>query len=348
MRNSPIMTDEIPEIRKGHPYLMYEMLKESGNAIEKAYNDVKKIDFSYEKGNLTITGNGTSYHAGYIGSLFNGGKFLIQRMQSYELNNYSKPEKNIIAISHTGKTKTTVDTFRIFKDRLRIGLTHDKFSPLYKEADIPVLINSKDLSLCNTKAFFDNVVSTAYLVSQYDDPEDKIENYKNRLKNELQKSENFAKNTVDNIKNEIKNIFVLGAGNNYISARETAQKIKEATHIHAEGIELEEYNHGCTSTTDKNTLIIIIGNDIDKKRSASIIKGIRRVGATSITVNGEGDFNVDIEANYPWEVPILAMPYMYYVAYYLALKVGVNPDILRLNEKEYYEFDMDIFPPGEH
>ncbi|MGP6220813.1 SIS domain-containing protein [Caldiplasma sukawensis] len=342
------MTDELPEIRKGHPYIMYEMLKDSENAIEKAYNDVKKVEVSYENGNLTITGNGTSYHAGYIGSLFNGGKRKVQRIQSYELNNYSKPEKNIIAISHTGKTKTTVDTFRIFNDRLRIGITHDKSSPLYKEADIPIFINDKDLSLCNTKAFFDNVVSTAYLMSLYDEPEDKIENYKNRLKNELRKGEDFAKKAVDEIEDEIKNIFVLGAGNNYISARETAQKIKEATHIHAEGIELEEYNHGCTSTTDKNTLIIIIGNEIDRKRSASIIKGIRRVGASSITINGEGDINVDMDTNYPWEVPILSMPYMYYTAYYLALKVGVNPDILRLDEKEYYDFDMDIFPPGEH
>lgn len=147
---------------------------------------------------------------------------------------------------------------------------------------------------------------------------------------------------------EIHNIFVLGSGNNFFAARETAQKIKEATHIFAEGIELEEYNHGCTSLTGKGTLLINICNREDLKRVREINSGIRLVGAKSIGIGGEGDYEVDLDVRNSFELPVESVIYTYFLAYHLALKLGINPDLLRFDEKEYYDFDMVIFPPGQH
>jgi len=154
-----VMTDDLPEVRNGHPYVMYDMLKSSPNGIRKTIDIMERLDYSFLGKNLFVTGNGTAYHAAAIGSgiLTEHGRTWYP-VQAFELEKYWKPTDLVVAYSHTGKTKSTVDALKYAKKSARtVGVTHFRDSPLYVEADIPVVIgDSPDMSLCNTKAFFDN------------------------------------------------------------------------------------------------------------------------------------------------------------------------------------------------
>lgn len=342
------MTDELPEVRNGHPYLMYEMLKETPKALKTTMENTESIEFKLKRKGITVTGNGTSYHAGVLGFQFAGNNNgTWNSYMGYELANYYSPLPNIVALSHTGKTYSTMEAIRNHPEANVIGITHDPNSPLAKESNIPVIIKEKDKSLCNTKAFFDNVLASAIIAKKIVDEDYDFNEFIRIMDNTLHDADLETKSIVDELEN-IGNIFVLGAGYNFIAARETAQKLKEATHIHSEGIELEEYNHGCTSVTDENTLLIIISGHNDRDRTSQIVSGIRHVNAKSVTINGTGDFEINFDTRNNFEFPIQAIAYAYFLSYHLAVKIGINPDILRFDDKRYYEFDMSVFPPGHH
>jgi glucosamine--fructose-6-phosphate aminotransferase (isomerizing) len=342
------MTDDLPEIRKGHPYLMFDMLKETPKALKTTYDTLINEDIKFAKGGVTVTGNGTSFHAGILGfQSISQQNYQWNSIQSYELEHYREPMPNILAISHTGKTFSTIKSVLKYPKNYKIGITHDENSPLVKISNKPIVIKEKDKSLCNTKAFFDNVLATAIIAKKFQNEEYDFKGFVEMIAKNIKKADVEIKSIVNEM-GRIENIFVLGAGNNFIAARETAQKLKEATHIHSEGIELEEYCHGCTSVTNEHTLLINICNKEDEDRIKQVNEGIRLVKARSLSIGGEGDFEIDIDARNSFELPVQSIVYTYTFAYYLAVKLGINPDILRFDEKEYYDFDMLIFPPGQH
>lgn len=342
------MTDDLPEVRKSPPYIMYDMMKETGNSLKKTLITAEATDIDFKSGGVTVTGNGTSFHAGMMGFQFiSSHESVWNGIQSYELEKYSEPLGNILGISHTGKTYSTIQCLKRHKSVYSIGISHFKDSPLLEIVDVPVLIQDKDDSLCNTKAFFDNVLASAIIAKKYEKIDYDFKPLVSKIASELGKADHTMKSIVGEMP-EINRIFVLGSGKNFIAARETAQKLKEATHIHSEGIEMEEYNHGCTSVTDNKTLVLMIQNKEDSERVEQINRGIKFVNSTSLVINGNGDFSVPIDYENSFELPILSMTYTYMFAYHLAVKMNVNPDILRFDEPAYYDFDMAIFPPGHH
>ncbi len=342
------MTDDLPEIRTSPPYIMYDMMKETGKALESTLKTTENRDINFKRGGVTVTGNGTSYHAGVMGFQFiSNSEKLWNGIQSYELEKYSYPLGNILAISHTGKTYSTIQSIKRHNSVNSIGVSHFADSPLIRAVNIPIVIEDKDESLCNTKAFFDNALASAIVAKKYEEKEYDFKGLVDKLTSDLAKADSTMNSIADEMP-VIEKIFVLGAGKNFIAARETAQKLKEATHIHSEGIEMEEYNHGCTSVTDDKTLILIIQNNQDSERVKQITSGIKYVNAKSLVINGEGDFSVEMDYKDELELPLETMAYTYMFAYHMAVKLKVNPDILRFDEKEYYDFDMAIFPPGHH
>ncbi len=346
------MTDTVPEARKAHPYFMYDMLKETGKSLDITLKTMESIDYSFLKNRpLVFTGNGTAYHAAQIGSGFlikTGFEFSV--IQSYELLHYTRPfYGTVVGISNSGKTKSTVDSM-IFQKKYAYtaGVTHYFNTPLENISDIPIIINSDDKSLCNTKSFFDNVIASMYIASKYAGFDPGIKEIVGSIKKLLDSTENYVRDIAHKMKN-INRIFVLGAGPQEPVAREAAQKIKEASHIFAEGIELEEFIHGCTSLIDENSLLIIISSKTVNERSDDIVRACRIVGTKTFTLNGTGDFNIDTPDNFDeYTGAVLNVVPLYYLAYYLALEKNVNPDLLRFDEEKYREFDNIVFPPGAH
>ncbi|MEM0139210.1 MAG: SIS domain-containing protein [Ferroplasma sp.] len=346
------MTDTIPETRNKHPYFMYDMLRETGPSIDLTMKTMESIDYSFLNNDpLLFTGNGTAYHAAQIGAGFLAKTNLEYRIiQSYELLNYQRPTSGtVIGISNSGKTKSTIDSLVYQKKYAYItGITHYKDTPMEKISDKCIIINSDDKSLCNTKSFFDNTLASMYIAREYSGFDPGIKIIVPLIKKVLNSTDSTARNIAHELA-YVNRIFVLGAGPEEAVAREAAQKIKEASHIHAEGIELEEFIHGCTSLIDEKSLLIIINSKTVENRSNDLVRACRIVGTKTLTINGGGDFNIEIPNDMDEYLgAVLNVIPLYYFAYYIALEKNVNPDLLRFNEKKYLEFDSIVFPPGAH
>ncbi len=346
-----MLTDDLPEKRKNHPFVMYDMLKDIPNGIKATINKTSDIKIDPAKKPFYFTGNGTAYHAAIAGAQLHDRKDGIMRfVQAYELENFYKPEGTIIAFSHTGKTKSTVDAVKKHRSRTyTIGISHYDHSPLFQVSDLPVLIgNSPDLSLCNTKAFFDNAFSAMIFAAKIYGEESGAESLAQRLVSQVPGIERQVK-SIASVLDGIKSIFVLGAGPDMVFARESAQKIREATHVKAEGIELEEFNHGCTAVMDQDTLLIIANNAIVNERVQDIVKASREVNSRTLVINGNGDYTIEYERTGSIASDTLInVLSAYYMAYYLALRYHVNPDLLRFEDPRYLRYDSVVFPPGAH
>ena len=345
------MTDDLPEIRTGHPYVMYDMLRASPAGVKKTLEIMERTEIEFNGDRLYMTGNGTAFHSAVIGSGFLS---VTDRpwypVQAFELEKYHVPTGTVVAFSHTGKTKSTVDAVKTARKNARtVGVTHYRDSPLFRESDVPIAIgDSPDMSLCNTKAFFDNAFASMAIASRFSGIEVDFEAVFDALVRNLKETEtqiaDIAARTSD-----CREIFVLGAGPNYYVAREAAQKMKESTHLHAEGIELEEFNHGCTAVLDDKSLVIIVNSPEVNDRALDIVRACRYTSTKTVVLDGEGDFSLDTEKT--GDIYLDAIPEMvplYYLAYYLAVSKGINPDMLRFEDRKYLDFDSIIFPPGAH
>ncbi len=345
------MTDELPEVRSGHPYVMYDMLKSTPSGIKKTLEIMKKAEIHFRSGGLYMTGNGTAFHSAVIGSAFlSGTGKQWYPVQAYELEKYGRPSGNVAAFSHTGKTKSTIDAVRAAKGRAQIiGVTHYSGSPLFKESDVPLVIgDSPDLSLCNTKAFFDNAFAAMEIASRFSGIDVSSSDVMDAVVKNLDNTEGQIQEATSALK-DCRDIFVLGAGPNYYVAREAAQKLKESTHLHAEGIELEEFNHGCTAVLDDRSLVVIVNSPEVSERASQIVRACEYTSTRTLVLDGEGDFSINTERTgdiYMDTIP--EMVPLYYLAYYLAVEKGINPDMLRFEDRKYLDFDNVIFPPGAH
>ena len=345
------MTDDLPEVRKSHPYLMYEMLKKTPAGIRKTIEIMNKVDYSFLTDKLWFTGNGTAYHSSTLGAqiLWDSEK-QWNSIQAFELEHYHHIRGTLVGFSHTGKTKSTVDAMNsVGSEVKKVGISHYHGTPLLNSSSYGIVIgDSPDLSLCNTKAFFDNAFAALEISRIFGGIELDTSAFADLIENEILRQEKRISEAVDLLP-EPRDIFVLGAGPSYIAAREAAQKIKESTHLHAEGIELEEFNHGCTSVIDDKTLVIIINSPEVNQRTSDIVKACKTVGTATLVINGEGDqsVNVKVPQNH-YLYPIAAMVPLYYIAYFLALKTGINPDYLRFEDSRYLDYDNIVFPPGAH
>ena len=345
------MTDDLPEVRRGHPYLMYEMLKKTPAGIRKTIEVMNDLDYSFLTDKLCFTGNGTAFHSSTLGAqILWDSKKHWNSIQAFELEHYHRISGTLVGFSHTGKTKSTVDAMNSADSGVKtVGISHYSGTPLLNSSSYGIVIgDSPDLSLCNTKAFFDNAFAALEIARIFGEIELDTGAFADLIENEIIEQEKRISEAVAALPVP-RDIFVLGAGPSYIAAREAAQKIKESTHLHAEGIELEEFNHGCTSVIDDRTLVIIINSPEVNRRTSDIVRACKSVGTATMVLNGAGDqsINVKVPQN-QYLYPIAAMVSLYYVAYFLALKTGVNPDYLRFEDSRYLDYDNIVFPPGAH
>ncbi|PYB68745.1 glucosamine 6-phosphate synthase [Thermoplasma sp. Kam2015] len=343
------MTDKLPEVRRSHPYVMYDMMRDIPNGIDRTLSSMEKIDLSFLGDHILFLGNGTAYHSAYVGSqILDETARRHSVVQAYEYLNYMRSSATTIAVSHTGKTKSTVDAaIKARKTSITAGITHYADSPLSKAVDHPITIADEDLSLCNTKAFFNNAFAALYISDYYGN----LSYDMKALRSEIVKhvsSDDAEMKTISEDLDHINDIFVLGSGYNFPVAREAAQKIKEATHMHAEGIEFEEFNHGCTAVMDDHTLVILIEGQKDRSRGDQIVRASRYVGSTTLVINGEGDLSIYNDPPDEFSASFLNTLDLYYLAYYLAVRRNINPDMLRFEDRRYRDYDSTVFPPGEH
>lgn len=310
-------------------------------------SDVKKIK------RIFITGCGTSWHAGLIG------KFMIEGISripvevdiSSELR-YRNPiidsDTLIIAISESGETVDTIAALRDGKKKgaKTVSICNTIESSLSRESDSTINIHAgPEISVASTKTFTSSL-SALYILSVYlgklkgiiNDNEtagliNDIVTVLGKIEDVMGLEEEIE--WLSKMFYEKKGFLYLGRGINYPVALEGAMKMKELSYIYAEGYPGGEMKHGPIALIDEHTPVVILAptNNLYEK-SLIDIEEVKARNGVVIVFATEGDTEVAKMARHVLYVPhtseyltpiIMSIP-LQFLAYYVALRRGLNVD----------------------
>ena len=312
-----------------------------------SHSDVKKIK------RIFITGCGTSWHAGLIG------KFMIEGISripvevdiSSELR-YRNPiidsDTLIIAISESGETVDTIAALRDGKKKgaKTVSICNTIESSLSRESGSTINIHAgPEISVASTKTFTSSL-SALYILSVYlaklkgviNDNEaagliNDIVTVLGKLEDVMGMEEEIE--GLSKMFYEKKGFLYLGRGINYPVALEGAMKMKELSYIYAEGYPGGEMKHGPIALIDEHTPVVILApkNSLYEK-SLIDIEEVKARNGVVIVFATEGDTEVIKMARHVLYVPhaseyltpiIMSIP-LQFLAYYVALRRGLNVD----------------------
>jgi glucosamine--fructose-6-phosphate aminotransferase (isomerizing) len=343
---------------------MYDMIGEIPPSFRLALEKVAELKVP-RRDRAVFTGNGSAFYSAWMGSqVVAGTGFPCEAVPSFELERYRKTSSRdlVVGVSHSGITKSTVDSVRAARGAgaFTVGVTHFEGRPIQQVCDLTAIIgNGPDQSRCHTKTYVDSAAAVAKigLVNarlcgyETEDYERKLQSVGDQIGEVVAESDSWARGLVDRLP-ALNQVVFTGAGPNVVTAREAALKIKESSYLPSEGIELEEEMHGSWVNLDSSSLLVVIAPPgPSTARATDILAAARKLGVGRVAV-GDSSLGADSSFVLPQTdevlTPFLAIVPLYFVAYYLSVRLGHNPDYLRYLEPSYWEARKDIFPPGTH
>lgn len=304
---------------------------------------------------IYIVASGTSYHAGLTG------KFIFERFlripvetdlaSEFYLRQPLIDDKSLVVfISQSGETADTLASLRYAKEMgaRTLALVNVMDSSIAKEADFALdIMAGKEEAIASTKAytatllviyllaiFFAQILETARKegLASIKDNLANLPAYADKI---LQgQSLDFYNIVAEDFK-KMTDIFYLGKGLDWATAREGVLKIKEISYIHAEAFASGEMKHGTMALiTDKSQILAINTQRDLAARTLSIVDEIRNMGATATVITQEGcgggadqsDRTLFIPKMDDLITPIVSIIPLQLIAYYTALARGNDVD----------------------
>lgn len=310
------------------------VLAENASAAEEIAKDIKKAYGTF------FLGCGTASYACL------SGVYLFSKIAKKHVNfsigseftyieDYIKKGSLVAAISQSGETIDVVEPFGIAKKKgaTLLAMTNVLGSTMYRMADKKLMLQAgPEKAVCGTKSFvamIANMILLSYAVSG------DLKTGSEILEKSAFEVEKILKN-VDSIKKladqiyQKDHIYILGRGLSYPLALEAALKIKECSYIHAEGFAGGELKHGVIALIEKGTpVIVFVPNDETK---SAILASAMEVSARGAYVIGIGEEENPV-FDYFFRVADVGasslIPHVVFsqlLAYYLTVKLGLNPD----------------------
>lgn len=254
----------------------------------------------------------------------------------------------LILISQSGETFDLYRCIEIAKNKniITVGIINSIDSLIAREVDCGVYCNAgKEVAVAATKTFLSQIICNLLLFAWFAQSLNIHQLYINNLINNIRNLSYIITDELKNLDSSINiiidkyynylNFFVIGKDIDEIIAKEGALKIKELSYIHAEAINSSYLKHGSISLLDEKFPIIII-NTLKKynKNIENIIEEIKSRKSPIILITSNKNFSDEqidiilIEDNHNLTF-ISALIAMQLIAYYLAIKRNLNPDMPR-------------------
>jgi glucosamine--fructose-6-phosphate aminotransferase (isomerizing) len=305
---------------------------------------------------LVLLGCGTSYFAGLHGvnffkeicdfdtvSIIDGGEFK-------ESDIPKRGTSVLILLSQSGETKDLHRCIGIAKAKniFMIGVINVVDSYIAREVNCGCYLNAgRELGVASTKSFTSQIIVLA-LISIWFAQIKNINTEKRKeyikclmrlpedIKEALVGTESLAKELGKYLK-PTKSLFILGKGWSESIAKEASLKIKELGYVHAEGYSSVALKHGPFSLLQEDTPVIFINpDDDDHYRVKSSMIEVSSRNTPVIVITDAKDFIADDKIRFKITVPknnifkgVLHVIPLQFVAYYLSLYKGNNPDYPR-------------------
>jgi len=371
------------EKRNFHPYFMWDSISTTPEFLRRAIGEEESIKSVAKKIadkeplKIFLTGCGTSHHSAIAGRyiLENVVKLPAESVPAFELLNYPPQGLNnratLIAFSHSGASKATVDVVRLAKENgaFTIALTCTSQSSITKASDYTIMVPGKEEKAAPQTRGYTVALMTTYLLSislgiltrpqdtqRFVELRKKLDSVCGTVETVLRSTEGLIAEVAGKYR-DVKDFFIVGGGPNYVTALEAALKMKEASLVHAEGEEVEEMAHGPIYSLDKDMVVIAVA-PLGKSytRMLDIVKAANAIGSPNISIVDEKDTELSkistevirVPSGPEEFTPITYLLPLQMLAYYIALKKGHNPDLIRTDEQEYSNVSQIVFPPGTH
>ncbi len=326
-----------------YPHFMLKEIDEQPMAISAIANYPKEaLDKAVEIINsaygVFFVAAGSSYHAALTASyVFSKiAKRHINVVLASEFPYYKDFLTNrtlVIPISQSGETADVLDAVRAAKEKRAkiMAIVNVHGSTLARLADWVFDIRAgPEIGVAATKSFTNQLallILMAYAsVGREDEARQLLVSTSTKM-SEILSSKEVFKLLADDLDKD--NIYIIGRGANYPIALEGALKIKEVSYVHAEGFPGGEIKHGTIALIENGTPVIVLApEDETKEDIISNAMELKARGAFLLGISKEENiFDTNVEIPYLGEfTPILEVLPMQLLAYYLAVKRGVNPD----------------------
>jgi glucosamine--fructose-6-phosphate aminotransferase (isomerizing) len=301
---------------------------------------------------IIITACGTSWHSGLIGEMFieefSRIRCEVEYASEFRYRNPIVSDKTLcIVISQSGETADTLAAMREAKRRgaKTLGLVNVVGSTMAREDDGGIYLHAgPEIGVASTKAFTSQVIALALLTLKLARLRNmsvikgrEIATAMTALPDQIQKILETAPE-IEKIAERFKdasNFLYLGRGYNFPVALEGALKLKEISYIHAEGYPAAEMKHGPIALIDSEMPVVFIApHDAVFDKVVSNIQEVKARGGKVICITSQEEpvlqGLIDHEIRVPQTVdmlyPILTVVPLQLLAYYIAVKRGLNVD----------------------
>ena len=351
-----------PEMRKSHPYYVYDAIQAQPELIEKVlqkHGPIARVaDAISEKERFTFVGIGTSLHAARVAESWmrelSAGRLLARAEQSFELVHHPiafTPRDAVIAISHTGTTAASVKAIRMARaaGALTVAITGEMSGEGIREADFQIETCEQEVAFAYTKSYSTALAALALLIMRIVEGKKLLAPGYSRLDiggvpalvREALRLEPQARELAKRI-SPLARIEIFGSGVSWATASEAALKIKEACYVAAEGFETEEILHGPFSETDSRAALIglLTGHETDDRArqilsAAGELKMLRAAIANSSSnhdIPAEQILVLVVPETAEWLSAFVHLVPLQLLTYFLALERGLSPDTGRQDQ----------------
>ena len=303
--------------------------------------------------NVLIIACGTSYHAGMVARYWMeslaGLPTDVEIASEYRYRQpVADPRTLVVTVSQSGET---ADTIAALEHAKRLGQPHSLAicnvpeSALVRASELRFLTRAgPEIGVASTKAFTSQVIALALLTLKLGRLRTmsvmqgrEIATAMLRLPQQIQSILDRAPE-IEELAERFKdatNFLYLGRGYNFPVALEGALKLKEISYIHAEGYPAAEMKHGPIALIDSEMPVVFVApHDAVFDKVVSNIQEVKARGGRVICITSQDepvlDGMIDYEIRVPQTIdilyPILTVIPLQLLAYYIAVKRGLNVD----------------------
>ncbi|HEX3254853.1 MAG TPA: SIS domain-containing protein [Gaiellaceae bacterium] len=250
------------------------------------------------EGRVVFTGCGTSFHAAQTGG---------EAYQALEAVLAPPQADLMVAISHEGETKLTLEAAQAFGGRVWL-VTGTEKGPIADLADEVVVVTPEiEESYCHTASYTAAVAALAALRGE---------------------DVRWLRQAVDGVLSDPfaggdwERVVVVGAGRDWPTAQEAVLKFREGAYIAAEAHETEQILHGHFAAIDEEVRVFVLeGEGRAAERAADVVKALGEIGAETTLV--------------PTVHPVVDIVRFQMLTVDLAERRGVDPDKIRWDDPRW-------------
>jgi len=324
--------------------------------VEEGFSKLGGLNLSRDEllslDQIVITACGTSWHSALIGEMYLEELARIRTEVEYASEfRYRNPivtDRTLcVVVSQSGETADTLAAMREAKRRgaKTLGLVNVVGSTIAREDHGGIYLHAgPEIGVASTKAFTSQVIALALLTL-------KLARLRNMsvvkgreiaeamlaLPTQIQSILDNAP-AIEAIAERFKgatNFLYLGRGYNFPVALEGALKLKEISYIHAEGYPAAEMKHGPIALIDsKMPVVFVAPHDAVFDKVVSNVQEVKARGGEVICITSQHEPVLDGLINFEIRVPqtidmlypILTVIPLQLLAYYIAVKRGLNVD----------------------